>query len=170
MNKKKKGIFILFLIIICNFFVFNFINIPENNMINLIINISSDIDLDFQVFFKNSTTEFTEQNSIHNQITANKNNQICISIPVTTTELRFDYGNLPADITISSVYFKSFMQKQALPFSYIIKGRQSEIKELTEINNTVSIQTDGTDPYSIISIKTLNLSSLGFRKLNDSLL
>lgn len=157
MNKKKKGIFILFLIIICNFFVFNFINMPGNNTINLIINISSDTDLDFQVFFKNSITEFTEENSIHNQIIANRDNEICISIPVVTTELRFDYGDIPADITISSVHFESFMQKQALPFSSIIKGGQNEIKDLTEVNNTVLIQTDGTDPYSIISIKTLNL-------------
>lgn len=158
MNKKKMGIFILSLIVVCNFAVFNFINMPVNNTINLIINISSDTDLDFQVFFKNSTTEFTEENSIHNEITANRNNKISISIPVTTTELRFDYGNLPADITISSVYFKSFMQKQALPFFSIIEGGQSEIKELTEINNAVSIQTDGIDSYSIISIKTLNLN------------
>lgn len=157
MNKKKTGIFIIFLIIICNLFIFNFINIPRTNMVDLIINISSNIDFDFQVFFKNSTAEFTEENSFHNQITANRNNQFRIRIPVSTTELRFDYGDMPADITISSVHFESFMQKQALPFSSIIKGGQNEIKDFTKINNTVSIQTDGTDPYSIISIKTLNL-------------
>lgn len=171
MSISKKFMLIILLITLSNFAVFSFINDVEINSIPLFVEVYSNTDLDLQLFYNSNNTEkFTEEQSLHHTVTKNKITKFYWKIPIDCTQIRLDYGNTPANIVITKMYFQAGKKSESIINKLISNETFQNQNLIIENNKKIQIKTTGDDPYSVISISDLMLYDWSLQNLKEILL
>jgi teichoic acid transport system permease protein len=164
-NKFVKLIILIALIITSNILVFKYCNLESEN-ITLSYKLTSDKEDVYQLFFKNKGLWSEEHSQKINYIDVKNEKTFKFTIPMDTLGLRIDLGNQPSNITISDIKLSQLGKNVDLDMNEILnKNNQVQIAMIKRTENTLRIDTIGTDPY--ISYKLNNDTVVDFVKHKD---
>lgn len=147
--KKRyiKLMVLVFLIIISNLLVFKYCNLDNGNM-TLSYKIMSNKQDVYQVFYGNDMSWKEEQSQRINYTNINKEQLAEVSIPKDISDLRFDLGEHPGNIEVSDIKLSYWWKEINIDLSQILDSKnQTQIGKVEQINNSLKIETTGSDPY-----------------------
>lgn len=162
MNKRKfiKLTILVSLIFITNILIFKFCNIDDKN-ITLSYKIVSNEEDSYQVFYGTDMLWSEEQSQINSYTNINRQETLKFSIPKDITNLRFDFGEHPANINVSEIKLSCWGKSINIDLNEILnENNENQIGEVQEINNSLNIQTIGNDPYVVYKMDSTLISGL----------
>ncbi|MBE6089740.1 MAG: ABC transporter permease [Clostridium beijerinckii] len=167
MNKKKfiKLIILVLLVCISNILIFKFCNLDDKN-ITLSYKIVANEQDSYQVFYGNDTSWKEEQSQRKSYTNVNNQETLKFSIPKDTMDLRFDFGEYPANINVSDIKLSHWGKDVNIDLNQILnKNNQNQIGEIQQINNSLNIETTGNDPYISYKMDSSLISNLIEREI-----
>ena len=170
MKKKKyiKLIILILLVIVSNILVFKYCNLEDNNM-TLSYNIVSDKQDTYQVYYGSNTAWTEEKSEKSNYKNIGKQETLKYIIPKDTKELRLDLGNQVLNMHISDIKLSYVGKSIELDLNQMLQiENQVQIGKIQENENSLDIETAGTDAY--ITYKLDPNTVLGLSKGNSSIL
>lgn len=152
-HKKFKWILVFFIIVVACSFLLNMV-IKTPGTMHLKTNITNNYKDDFQLYLLNSVDdELTEENSVkENYAIPNAVQELKFKMDTHVFKIRFDLGTQPSKPTLSDLKLTSLYQDYDLPLSNVTMKNSNQISEIAIKESSVSIQTDGIDPYIYVSI------------------
>lgn len=166
MSKKKalKFIILISLIIISNILIFKHCNLKDSNL-TISYKIISDKQDVYQLFYGNDTMWSEEQSQKVNYTKIGKQETIKYTIPKDATELRFDLGEQPSQISISDIKLSYFGKSINLEENQVLdKNNQIQIGKVQQTNNSFSIETTGIDPSITYKLDANMIQELSSQK------
>lgn len=160
--KKWASLIIIFILVLfLNIFVVKFQTPINNDCIQLEIEVSSDKEDGFQLFYEVGETDFRPENSLLvNYQTVGKKQKLTYSIPANVDAIRFDLGVGKSN---TSIYGMKILYKSAekiVDFENI-NDVDSDNGVLYEIeNNSIQVRTYGNDPYMIWKCGTWKIADI----------
>ncbi|WP_063847476.1 ABC transporter permease [Bacillus sp. FJAT-28004] len=152
-NKFKKILFFIVLYILSVVALTTFLEIPGTMKMYVEI-VNSDVN-GFQVFYAQKEQEFTEKNSSRDEYEASrKKMKLDFLIDSNVDRIRFDLGEHPGKIEISSIYFKPFFKKNHLSISLVANEVGNEISNIKKNDDYIEIVTKGPDPFIYFPLTT----------------
>lgn len=148
MSKKKalKLIILIGLIIISNILVFEYCNLKDANL-TISYKIKSDKQDVYQLFYGTDTMWSEERSQKISYTKVNQQETMKYAISKDITELRFDLGAQPSNITMSDIRLSYLGKSINLNAHQILdQNNQVQIGEIKEVNNSFNIKTIGIDP------------------------
>ncbi|AVK48689.1 ABC transporter permease [Clostridium sp. 2-1] len=162
MNKRKfiKLTILVSLIFITNILIFKFCNIDDKN-ITLSYKIVSNEQDSYQVFYGTDMLWSEEQSQRNSYTNINRQETLKFSIPKDITNLRFDFGEHPANINVSEIKLSCWGKSINIDLNEILnENNENQIGEVQEINNSLNIETIGNDPYVVYKMDSTLISGL----------
>ena len=165
MNLKKRIYFLLFLVlvIISNTYIIKKIEIIKRNQeFKLSYILTSKKADSFQVFYSDVDNEWKENNSkVVEYDRIYRPEVLEFYFSKENKNLRIDLGNFSNTLEIKSMVIEINGNKRKIELTTpnFIEVKNN-IKNIKKINDTTIIETDGSDPYIILSSEKLNLSNL----------
>ena len=162
MNLKKRIYFLLFLVlvIISNTYIIKKIEIIKRNQeFKLSYILTSKKADSFQVFYSDVDNEWKENNSkVVEYDRIYRPEVLEFYFSKENKNLRIDLGNFSNTLEIKSMVIEINGNKRKIELT---TPNFIEVKNnIKKINDTTIIETDGSDPYIILSSEKLNLSNL----------
>lgn len=149
MSKKKfvKLIVLIFIVFLSNVAVFKYCDLESKN-ITLSYEVISDKQDSYQLFYGNDSSWKEEQSQKIDYTDINNKEKLEFTIPKSTKELRFDFGEQPGKTNISDVKLSYFGKEINLDLNQLLdKSNQNQIGETKQEEGAIDLLTTGTDPH-----------------------
>ncbi|WP_459479434.1 ABC transporter permease [Clostridium saccharoperbutylacetonicum] len=149
MSKKKfvKLIGLMFIVFLSNVAVFKYCDLESKN-ITLSYEVISDKQDSYQLFYGNDSSWKEEQSQKIDYTDINNKEKLEFTIPKSTKELRFDFGEQPGKTNISDVKLSYFGKEINLDLNqFLDKSNQNQIGETKQEEGAIDLLTTGTDPH-----------------------
>ena len=147
-NKKKliKLVVLLLMIYASNFLIIRYCNLSNNN-INISYNLTSDKQNVYQLFYglDNNWNEEKSQKITYDNV--NKKEVFKFTVPKNTKYIRFDFGEQPSEIIISSLKVTNYGKSEEIKFDDLLSlGSLNEISNYEKNDEFLKFETLGNDP------------------------
>ncbi|MDR3593433.1 ABC transporter permease [Clostridium sp.] len=162
MSKKKivKLTLLLAMVFIFNGLIIKYCNLVNDN-ITLAYNVTSNKQDIYQVFYGTDVGISEEKSQKVSYENSGKDEQLKFTIPRDTKQIRLDLGNQSANIVISNVKLESFGKSFDVNFESIINSEnKNEVQDLVKQNDSIIVNTNGSDPYIYVNLDENSISLL----------
>jgi ABC-type polysaccharide/polyol phosphate export systems, permease component len=162
MRKKKyfKLLILVFSIILSNVLIFSFCNL-KSGYLKLSYTIIENNEDVYQVFYTNNNLWSEDNSQKEEYLDVNCEKVLTFEIPQDTKKLRFDLGSKQAEIIMKNLSVSYYGKKIDLQMDKLLdKNNMNQIANVSQLNNTLSIQAIGTDPYIVYEIDNDVIDSL----------
>lgn len=162
MSKKRifKLTLLLAMVFIFNGLIIKYCNLVNDN-ITLAYNVTSNKEDIYQVFYGTEAGISEEKSQKVSYENSGKEEELKFTIPRDTKQIRLDLGTQSTSIVISDVKFKSFGKSFDVNFESIINSEnKNEIQDLVKQNDSIIVNTNGSDPYIYVNLNENSISSL----------
>ncbi|MHA6532777.1 ABC transporter permease [Paenibacillus sp. BAC0078] len=160
-RRSIKLAVVFVLIFIISWVVFNRL-IPKPTVTALYINMQSNTDNQFQIYYSQGHNDFTEDRSTKRDYRSSSNySSLKLDVNSKFDSLRLDLGNHPGKLNIKKIYIGNFMKKYELPLDSITNVNSNEIKNFQHLENNIEISTSGADPYIYLSLDKTIIRNIG---------
>lgn len=135
------------LVFLVNIYIFTCFKGIDKNDISIQIEMISDQDDEFQLFYSNSD-DIIEENSVKIKYAANEKKEMTFIIPKETKFIRLDVGNKSSNhIVIEKIQLLYGKNIKKINVSEIYYGEINMLDNLTIENEELHFQTTGTDAH-----------------------
>jgi teichoic acid transport system permease protein len=151
---------LILLVCISNILIFKFCNLDNKNITLSYKIVSNELD-SYQVFYGTDALWKEEQSQRNNYTNISKQVTFKFLIPKDITNLRFDFGEHPANISVSEIKLSYLGKDVNIDLNEMLdKNNQNQVSEIQEKNNSLIIETTGNDPYIVYKMDSGLISSL----------
>lgn len=172
LKKLLRIIILIIIVIISNIMIFIFFKEVEDNELYLCAKISSDQSQNYQVFYS-LNGEWSEDQSLKLLYdSSGKNKTLQYAIPKEAKYIRFDFGEQPGTHTLWKLYFESNSRKLSImqDILQITDEQKNMIGLIKESSKSINVVSVGDDPYVVINVQRLELSTFVSSSIKHNLL
>lgn len=161
MSKKRLAVLVFLVIaaIISNYLVIKNIQPDENKNITFEMTVNCDEKQTYQIYYSKTLDGWNENDSSSAEYSKiGKDKTMQLIFPQGMEYIRLDIGSQSGNHTIKDISFKCNSSKLSIDLGELLMPESANM--LTKFENTensISAQTQGTDPYIIMDISGLDL-------------
>lgn len=173
MSKKRLAVFVflLFAAILSNYLVIEKIQPDAGKGMNLEMTVNSNEKQTYQIYYSEDEVSWSELNSSSAEYSKTDYDKT-IQLPFSqgTKYIRLDFGMQPASHFIRDISIKCNSDSMMLDMNKVIMSDMSNMLVEFESNtNSISVKTEGTDPYIVLNLSEMDLTQFVLDAQEDTL-